>query len=101
MDVTRMRKDVVDGARMLVERHPDVAAIVFECTNFPPFAYAVAEATGPAGLRPDHGRRLGCRGAPEAALSGPALKVAAKAAAKAAPVTEQMSIIEAIRRGPP
>lgn len=56
---------------------------------------------GAAGLRPDHGRRLGCRGAPEAALSGPALKVAAKAAAKAAPVTEQMSIIEAIRRGPP
>jgi hypothetical protein len=46
MDVGRMRQDVVDGARLLVERHPDVAAIVFECTNFPPFAYAVAAATG-------------------------------------------------------
>jgi len=46
LDVARMRQDVIEGARLLVERHPDVSSIVFECTNFPPYAKDVAEAVG-------------------------------------------------------
>ena len=38
--------DVVAAARALVAAHPDVAAIVLECTNMPPYAAAVREATG-------------------------------------------------------
>lgn len=33
-------------AKELVARHPDIGAFVFECTNFPPGAAAVQEATG-------------------------------------------------------
>jgi len=33
-------------ARMLVSKNPDVGALVFECTNMPPAARAVQEATG-------------------------------------------------------
>ena len=32
--------------RVLVARHPDIAAIVLECTNMPPYADAVRAATG-------------------------------------------------------
>jgi hypothetical protein len=46
LDVARMRGDVVAGARLLVERDPAVAAIILECTNFPPFAADVVEAVG-------------------------------------------------------
>ncbi len=40
----------VAAARRLVARHPEVAAIVLECTNLPPYADAVRRATG----RPVH-----------------------------------------------
>lgn len=46
MDVALAERDVVDAARTLVERHPDVGAIVLECTNMPPYAAAVQAATG-------------------------------------------------------
>lgn len=46
MDVDLARQDVVDAALALVARHPDVGAIVLECTNMPPYAAAVQEATG-------------------------------------------------------
>jgi Asp/Glu/hydantoin racemase len=46
MDVELARQDVVEAARNLVARHPDVGAIVLECTNMPPYAAAVREATG-------------------------------------------------------
>ncbi len=38
--------EVVAAARRLIERHPDIGAILFECTNFPPHRAAVAAATG-------------------------------------------------------
>ena len=41
MDVALAEQDVVDAARTLVARHPDVGAIVLECTNMPPYAAAV------------------------------------------------------------
>lgn len=46
MDFDRAREEVVDTARRLVARHPEVGAIVMECTNMPPYRRAVIEATG-------------------------------------------------------
>ncbi len=46
MDVDLARKDVVDAALRLVRDNPDIGAIVLECTNMPPYAAAVQEATG-------------------------------------------------------
>lgn len=45
LDTRQAERDVVDAARRLVRRRPDVAAIVLECTNMPPYAPAVAAAT--------------------------------------------------------
>jgi hypothetical protein len=38
--------EVVAAARRLIARHPDIGAILFECTNFPPHRAAVAAAAG-------------------------------------------------------
>jgi hypothetical protein len=46
MDVALAAKDILDAARDLVARHPDVGAIVLECTNMPPYAHAVREVLG-------------------------------------------------------
>ena len=46
LDVDLAREDVVDAARALVAAHPDVGAIVLECTNMPPYAAAVSDAVG-------------------------------------------------------
>ena len=46
MDVTLAEQDVVEAAKALVAAHPDVGAIVLECTNMPPYAAAVQAATG-------------------------------------------------------
>lgn len=46
MDVSVARQDIVEAGRTLVARHPDVGAIVLECTNMPPYAAALREAVG-------------------------------------------------------
>lgn len=46
LDVSAACQDNVDAARMLVRDHPDVAAIVLECTNMGPYATAIQEAVG-------------------------------------------------------
>ncbi len=46
LDVQRARDEHVAAARLLQRRHPDVGAIVLECTNMPPFAADIARATG-------------------------------------------------------
>ena len=46
MDIALARQDVVSAAQALVARHPDIGAIVLECTNMPPYAAAVQAATG-------------------------------------------------------
>lgn len=46
LDVDLARQDILDAAARLVSAHPKVGAIVLECTNMPPYAAAVAEATG-------------------------------------------------------
>lgn len=45
IDAGRAEADVVDAAQRLVARWPMVGEIVFECTNMPPYAKAVARAT--------------------------------------------------------
>ena len=47
-DAGAAEQATVAAALRLVERRPDVAAIVFECTNMPPYAQAVRAATGRA-----------------------------------------------------
>lgn len=46
LDFDRAQADVVDAALRLRERAPDVAQVVLECTNMPPYAAAVQAATG-------------------------------------------------------
>ncbi|MET0210692.1 MAG: aspartate/glutamate racemase family protein [Burkholderiaceae bacterium] len=44
LDPVHMRDDVVAAARGIVDRHPDIGALVLECANMPPYAQAVARA---------------------------------------------------------
>lgn len=46
MDVALAREDILDAGRELVRRHPEVGAIVLECTNMPPYAAALSDAVG-------------------------------------------------------
>lgn len=46
LDVERCAQEHERAARMLVERHPEVGAIVLECTNMPPYAHRIQAATG-------------------------------------------------------
>jgi hypothetical protein len=46
LDVDVARQEHVDVARRLVAEHPEIGAIVLECTNMPPYAAAVQAATG-------------------------------------------------------
>lgn len=46
LDVELARRDNVEAARDLVARHPDIGALVLECTNMTPYAADIREATG-------------------------------------------------------
>ena len=46
LDVERARADNVEAARALQTAHPDLGAIVLECTNMTPYAADIAAATG-------------------------------------------------------
>jgi hypothetical protein len=50
LDLEAAERDVVAAARRLVVREPSIDSLVLECTNMPPYADAVARATG----RPVH-----------------------------------------------
>lgn len=45
-DTDVLRREMVEAAAQLVQDHPDVGAIVLECTNFVPFSQAIRRATG-------------------------------------------------------
>jgi hypothetical protein len=51
LDREQAEADAIAAALRLVGRRPDIDAIVLECTNLPPYADAIAVATG----RPVHG----------------------------------------------
>ncbi len=72
MDIGLAEADILAAGRELVARHPDVGAVVLECTNMPPYAAALAAEIGRpvydiysmiswfhAGLRPRRFRREG------------------------------------------
>jgi hypothetical protein len=44
MDVALAAADILDAGRTLVSRHRDIGAIVLECTNMPPYAFALRDA---------------------------------------------------------
>ena len=46
LDVGLAERDVLDAGRRLMAAHPDVAAVVLECTNMPPYAAALRAALG-------------------------------------------------------
>jgi hypothetical protein len=46
MDVCQAQRDVVEAGKELVARHPEVGAIVLECTNMPPYAAALQVEVG-------------------------------------------------------
>ena len=46
LDVVLAERDILDAGRALVLRHPEVGAIVLECTNMPPYAAALAAEVG-------------------------------------------------------
>lgn len=50
LDPVVARDDVLQAARALLARHPEVRNLVLECTNLPPYAEALAADTG----RPVH-----------------------------------------------
>jgi Asp/Glu/Hydantoin racemase len=46
IDVRRARAEHVAAAQLMLQRRPDVGAFVLECTNMPPYASAIRDATG-------------------------------------------------------
>jgi hypothetical protein len=44
MDVALAQQDIVEAGRTLCAQHPEVGAIVLECTNMPPYAAALRAA---------------------------------------------------------
>ncbi|MCA1647167.1 MAG: aspartate/glutamate racemase family protein [Chloroflexi bacterium] len=46
LDVDAAAAQVVAAAVALAEKHPEVAALVLECTNLPPYAASIQRATG-------------------------------------------------------
>jgi hypothetical protein len=50
LDIGLAELDILEAGRALVAAHPEVGAIVLECTNMPPYAAALREAVG----RPVH-----------------------------------------------
>ena len=46
LDVEQARADLAAAASAFQKDHPDLGAILLECTNMPPYKKAVAEATG-------------------------------------------------------
>ena len=46
LDFDVVEAEVVEAACDLVARHPEIGALLFECTDLPPYAYAVQQATG-------------------------------------------------------
>lgn len=46
LDVDLARSDILAAGQTLLARHRDIGAIVLECTNMPPYAAALRQATG-------------------------------------------------------
>ena len=58
LDPLRAQQEVVTAALALRARAPHLRALVLECTNLPPYAQAIRQATGWPVLSLLHSRRL-------------------------------------------
>lgn len=43
-DTAKLERELVEQAKSLVETHQDIALVVLECTNMPPYATAIQKA---------------------------------------------------------
>ena len=46
LDTDKIARETVNVAKQMVKEHPDMGAIILECSMLPPYAKAVQEATG-------------------------------------------------------
>jgi len=46
MDIGLAARDILTAGRRLISRHPEVGAVVLECTNMPPYAHALRDVLG-------------------------------------------------------
>lgn len=46
LDEEQMTGEILAGAKTLLEENPDVGAILMECSDMPPYSYAVQKTTG-------------------------------------------------------
>ncbi len=46
LDTDKIERETVNVAKRMVKEHPDMGAIILECSMLPPYAKAVQEATG-------------------------------------------------------
>ncbi|HVY17525.1 MAG TPA: aspartate/glutamate racemase family protein [Rhodopila sp.] len=46
LDVSLAEQDILDAGRRLLRAHPEIGALVLECTNMPPYAKALQAALG-------------------------------------------------------
>ncbi len=46
LDSFRIQTEVVEVARELTRQHPDIGSILLECSDLPPYAHAIQDATG-------------------------------------------------------
>lgn len=46
LDMSAVEIEMAEAARDLVERHPDIGAILLECSNMPPYSHIVHRVTG-------------------------------------------------------
>ena len=46
LDVAAAERDIIDAGDRLKSRHPELGAVVLECTNMPPYARALSEHLG-------------------------------------------------------
>ena len=46
VDMDLVEKEIMDTALNAVKEHPEIGAFVLECTDIPPFAAAIRDATG-------------------------------------------------------
>lgn len=46
LDMALLEREVLEAGERLITRHPDIGAIVLECTNMPPYTAALRAATG-------------------------------------------------------
>lgn len=45
-DIEQMEKEVLDAAKKILQKYPDIEAFVFECSDLPPFSKSVQDLTG-------------------------------------------------------